>query len=62
MDNFRMPDSYYERPEELMWFISCSECEWVDDDPQRDANDLAIYECCPKCGEEVCHEQDYFEI
>lgn len=63
MNNFRLPDNYYEPKEKLLWSQGCSDCGWVQDDPVEDFNDLVQIEFCPECkSQNIYTEQDYFQI
>ena len=45
---FKVPDTYYDRPETRFWFQRCDECEWTSE-LYYSLEEVCDLEECPDC-------------
>lgn len=62
MSDFKMPDSYYEPPEEYRYFWTCVKCNWESEEQEYDESGLPVYDCCPDCKGKLVVIGDYVQV
>jgi len=52
MNDFKLPDTYYDPPSVILWCYHCEDCGWAadEDTAERDLDDLKLIELCPECN------------
>ncbi len=49
LDNYSMPDSFYEMPP--VFFYACPNCDWCSEEAQTKMHAIMREpSCCPECG------------